>query len=130
MFLFLDLSTLKLRIIILRPTDLKWFYRLPVKQKIKLPSPYWKIIKFRWSRFWWSRSNTDRPNYGLWHSKSWSPYCKGQCLWFPTWCIETYLMLPNKQVKQNKKQYNIYFLWRVDTPRFCSKSFCSRSPFV
>ena len=41
-FLLLDLPTLKLKIIInILPTDWsKIFFRLPVQQKIKLPSPY------------------------------------------------------------------------------------------
>ena len=38
MFLFLDMPTLKVRIIIISlPTDPKKFYRLPVQQKIKMP---------------------------------------------------------------------------------------------
>ena len=38
MFLFLDMPTLKVRIIIISlPTDPKKFYRLPVQQKLKMP---------------------------------------------------------------------------------------------
>ena len=38
MFLFLDMPTLKVRIIIISlPTDPKKFYRLPVQEKIKMP---------------------------------------------------------------------------------------------
>ena len=33
----------------------------------------------------------DGPVESLWHSKSWSSYCKTQCIWFPTWSVEIHL---------------------------------------